>query len=53
VAVRTDVEVAGRKRFRGEIVGAGEQEATIAVGEEQVGIPYDAIVRGNVIEEGR
>ncbi|HEY3106310.1 MAG TPA: hypothetical protein VGJ49_05890 [Gaiellaceae bacterium] len=53
VAVRTDVEVAGRKRFRGEIVGAGEQEATIAVGEEQVGIPYDAIVRGNLIEEGR
>ena len=53
VAVRTDVEVAGRKRFRGQVVDAGEEEATIAVGEDRVDIPYDAIVRGNLIEEGR
>jgi len=53
VAVRTDVEVAGRKRFRGEVVDAGEDEATIAVGEDRVDIPYEAIVRGNLIEEGR
>jgi len=53
VAVRTDVEVAGRKRFRGEVVDASEDEATIAVGEERVDIPYEAIVRGNLIEEGR
>ncbi len=53
VAVRTDIEVAGRKRFRGEIVDAGEDEATIAVGEERVDVPYEAIVRGNLIEEGR
>jgi ribosome maturation factor RimP len=53
VAVRTDVEVAGRKRFRGEVVDAGEDEATIAVGEERFDIPYGAIVRGNLIEEGR
>ena len=53
VAVRTEVEVAGRKRFRGEVVDAGEDEATIAVGEERVDIPYEAIVRGNLIEEGR
>ena len=53
VAVRTDVEVAGRKRFRGEVVDAGEDEATITVGEERVDIPYEAIVRGNLIEEGR
>jgi ribosome maturation factor RimP len=52
-AVRTDVEVAGRKRFRGEVVDAGEDEATIAVGEERFDIPYGAIVRGNLIEEGR
>jgi ribosome maturation factor RimP len=53
VAVRTDVEVAGRKRFRGEVVDAGEDETTIAVGEERFDIPYEAIVRGNLIEEGR
>jgi ribosome maturation factor RimP len=53
VAVRTDVEVAGRKRFRGEVVDAGEHEATLALGEGRVEIPYEAIVRGNLIEEGR
>jgi len=53
VAVRTGVEVAGRKRFRGEVVDAGEDEATIAVGGERFEIPYAAIVRGNLIEEGR
>jgi len=52
VAVRTAVEVEGRKRFRGEVVDAGESEATIAVGEQRVEIPYEAIVRGNLIEEG-
>jgi ribosome maturation factor RimP len=53
VAVRTDVEVAGRKRFRGEVVDARDGEATILVGEDQFEIPYEAIVRGNLIEEGR
>ena len=53
VALRTDVEVGGRKRFRGEVVDAGEDEATISVGDERVEIPYEAIVRGNLIEEGR
>jgi ribosome maturation factor RimP len=53
VVLRTDAEVAGRKRFRGEVVDAGEREATISVGDERVQIPYEAIVRGNLIEEGR
>jgi ribosome maturation factor RimP len=53
VSVRTDVEVAGRKRFRGEVVDAGEREVTVAVGDGQVHIPYESIVRGNLIEEGR
>jgi ribosome maturation factor RimP len=53
VTVRTDVEVEGRRRFRGEVVEAGEAEATIAVGNERFGVPYDAIVRGNLIEERR
>ena len=53
VAVRTEVEVEGRKRFRGEVVEAGEDAATIAVGNDRFGVPYDAIVRGNLIEERR
>jgi ribosome maturation factor RimP len=53
VAVRTNIELDGRKRFRGEVVGAGELEATLDVGDERVDIPYEAIVRGNLIEERR
>jgi ribosome maturation factor RimP len=53
VSVRTDVEVSGRKRFRGEVVDAGERGVTVAVGDGQVEIPYESIVRGNLIEEGR
>ena len=53
VSVRTAVDVGGRKRFRGEVVDASEREATIAVGDYEVAVPYDVIVRGNLIEEGR
>jgi ribosome maturation factor RimP len=53
VSLRTAVEVSGRKRFRGEVVEAGESVATIEVGHERFGVPYDAIVRGNLIEERR
>ena len=53
VSVRTAIQVAGRKRFRGEVVDASERETTIAVGQEEIGVPYDVIVRGNLIEEGR
>ena len=53
VSVRTSVDVGGRKRFRGEVVDASEREATIAVGENEVAVPYDVIVRGNLIEEGK
>jgi ribosome maturation factor RimP len=53
VALRTGVEIDGRKRFRGEVVEAGEREATIAVGNDRFDVPYEAIVRGNLIEERR
>jgi ribosome maturation factor RimP len=53
VAVRTSIDVEGRKRFRGEVVDASEREATIAIGDDQFAVPYDVIVRGNLIEEGR
>ncbi|HEX5450378.1 MAG TPA: hypothetical protein VFW85_10010 [Gaiellaceae bacterium] len=40
-------------RARGEVVAAGERAFRIRSGEEPTEIPYDAIVRANVIEEGR
>ena len=52
VAVRTADEIAGRKRFRGELVAAGERSLRVAAGKEDaVDIPYESIVRGNLIEE--
>jgi ribosome maturation factor RimP len=52
VSVRTAGEVAGKTRFRGEVVGAGERTVTIETGGGPLEIPYDAIVRGNLIDEG-
>ncbi len=40
-------------RARGEVVAAGERAFQIRNGEEPMEIPYDAVVRANVIEEGR
>jgi ribosome maturation factor RimP len=53
VNVRTQSEIGGRKRFRGEVVAAGDGEVTLETGEGRVEVPYDEIVRGNLIEEGR
>ena len=53
VAVRTSQEIGGRKRFRGEVLAAGDQAFSLrAEGAEPVLIPYDEVVRGNVIDEG-
>jgi ribosome maturation factor RimP len=52
VALRTADEIAGRKRFRGELVDVGERSLKVAASkDEQVEIPIDSIVRGNLIEE--
>jgi ribosome maturation factor RimP len=51
-AIRTTHEVAGRRRFRGEVVAAAEREVVLATGDERVEIPYEAIARGNLIDEG-
>lgn len=45
VAVRTE----GRSRVRGEVVAAGERAVTLKTDTEALDIPYDAIVRGNLI----
>jgi ribosome maturation factor RimP len=51
VAVRTADAIDGKKRFRGEVVAAGERSLSVAAGDDEVDIPYEAIVRGNLIEE--
>jgi ribosome maturation factor RimP len=51
VALRTGAEIAGRKRFRGEVLRAGDTTVTLEAGGE-IDVPYDAIVRGNLIDEG-
>src|SRR5437016_14111525 len=53
VAVKTSPEIAGRKRFRGELKDVGERELTVGVGADDVQIPYDAIVRANLIDDGK
>ena len=53
VAIRTDQEIAGRKRFRGPVLAADERGVSVgAEGGQPVLIPYDDVVRGNVIHEG-
>jgi ribosome maturation factor RimP len=47
VAVRTE----GRSKLRGEVVAADERSVTVKTDAESVDIPYDSIVRGNLIEE--
>ena len=39
----------GHKSLTGELVGASEQEVTIAAGEGVVSIPYDQITRSNLV----
>lgn len=39
----------GHKSLTGELVGASEQEVTIAAGEGVVSIPYDQIARSNLV----
>ncbi len=52
VALRTSPDIAGRRRFRGVVERAGEAGVTVGVDGGEVNIPYEAIVRGNLIYEG-
>ena len=53
VSVRTRDAVQGRNRFRGELTDADESRITLVVGGGgEVRIPYEAIVRANLIDEG-
>jgi ribosome maturation factor RimP len=50
--VRTRGERAGKTRQRGEVVAAGERAVTIRTKSDELTIPYEEIVRGNLIDEG-
>jgi ribosome maturation factor RimP len=47
VVVRTEE----RNRLRGEVLAAGDRSVTVKTDTGSIDIPYDAIVRGNLIEE--
>ena len=52
VALRTAQPIAGRSKFKGELKDAGADAVTLGVdGDTVVEIPYEAIVRGNLIDE--
>ncbi len=51
VALRTAHQVAGRTKFRGEVVAADERRVTLTANGQPLAIPYDEIVRGNLIHE--
>jgi ribosome maturation factor RimP len=52
VQIRTDAEIGGRRKFRGELRSADDRSLTLAAGDKTLEIPYDAIVRSNLIDEG-
>ncbi len=48
--VRTRGEHDGRRSFTGELVGATDDEVTVAADDGVVTIPYDDVKRGNLLE---
>jgi ribosome maturation factor RimP len=53
VALRTQGELQGRKKFKGTVAAAGGEALALDVLDgERVEIPYEQIVRGNLIDEG-
>ena len=48
VALRTPE----RKRLKGEVMSAGERAVVVQTGDDSIEIPYDQIVRGNLIYTG-
>ncbi len=53
VRVRTADPIGRKNRFRGELAEAGDDFITLEAGDAgEIRIPYDAIVRANLIDEG-
>ena len=51
VALRTAKAIDGETKVRGELTAAGESAVTVATTAGSIEIPYEAIVRANVIDE--
>jgi ribosome maturation factor RimP len=51
VSLRTSAPIDGRSKFKGELQDAKQDSLTLGVDGSNVEIPYDAIVRGNLIDE--
>jgi len=51
VSLRTDAPIDGRSKFKGELKDAGTDALTLSVDGADVDIPYESIVRGNLIGE--
>ena len=51
VAVRTSSPIEGRSKFKGAVQDAGADTVTLAVDDVDVDIPYELIVRSNLIDE--
>ena len=48
VSLRTET----KRRLRGEVVDADDRAVTVRTNEQSLAIPYESIVRGNLIAEG-
>ena len=51
VSLRTSQDIEGRKRFKGEVVGTSPGGIRVSTDGDEYEIPYETIVRGNLIEE--
>ena len=51
VALRTADAIHGRKRFRGRVVAARDRTFRLATETDEFDIPYENLVRGNLIDE--
>ena len=51
VSLRTSQDIEGRKRFKGEVVAASPAGIRVSTDGDEYEIPYETIVRGNLIEE--
>ncbi len=51
VALRTATPIHGSKRFRGRVVAARDKTLRLATETDEYDIPYEDLVRGNLIEE--
>ena len=51
VGRRVTLRTQKRDRVSGEVVSAGERSVTVKTDDESLDIPYDSIVRGNLVEE--